>query len=166
MRPKTLLILLLFMPYLIWLVAIQFTGLPFDSVLHTLSAGFSIVYGLGIIFWGIPYTTFVVGILFWSRGKSAKELYDVLSRSPVLLAWITLAEFVIAYLILVLVGVSQAYSLGVGRQLDILELLGGFFGSIFYAFMAMFGIFIYGYIFVFLAKGVYRAFERWNWLKD
>jgi hypothetical protein len=162
MRPKTLLILLLFVPYLIWLVARQFAWLSFDSLLQAVAS----VYAFGIIFWGVPYTTLVVGILFWSRGRSAKELYDVLSQSPFLLAWITLAEFVLAYLVVVFIGVPQALSLGVGNQLDILEIVGGLFGSIFYAFMAMFGIFVYGYIFVFLAKGVYSVFERWNWLKE
>jgi hypothetical protein len=83
-----------------------------------------------------------------------------------LLAWITLAEFVLAYLILVLFGVSNALTLGLGHQIDFLELVGGFFGSIYYALMAMFGIFIYGYFFVFLSQGVYKAFERRNWLKD
>ncbi len=166
MRPKTLLTLLLFLPYLIWLVAILFMGLPFDSILYTLVAGLSIVYAFGIVFWGIPYTTLVIGILFWSRGKSAQELYDVLSRSPILLAWITLAEFILAYLILVLFGISNALTLELGHQVELLELAGGFFGSIFYAFMAMVGIFIYGYMFVFLSKAVYKAFESRNWLKD
>jgi hypothetical protein len=162
MKPKTLLLSLLFVPYLIWLVTTRLTGLPLDTFLHSFIAGVSIIYAFGIIIWGIPYTTLVIWLLFWSRGKSAKELYEMLSRSPLLLAQITLAEFVLAYSILALVAVSQALFVGDGNKIDILELVGGFFGSIFYAFMAMAGIFIYGYIFVFFAKRVYEVFERWN----
>jgi hypothetical protein len=165
-KPKALLLILLFLPYLLWVPSVLLMGISANSVLTTIVAILSVVYAFGIIFWGIPYTTLVLGILFWSRGRSAQALYDVLSRSPILLAWITLAEFVLAYLILVVFGVFNALSLGFGNQIDILELVGGVFGSIFYAFMAMFGIFIYGYIFVFLAKGVYRVFESRNWLKD
>src|SRR6266508_1494527 len=142
MKRKTLLLLLLFLPYLIWLAAIPFIGLPFDSVLHTLTAGFSIVYTFGIIFWGIPYTTLVIGLSFWSKNKSAKELYDVLAQSPLLLAWITLAEFLLVYLSVGLFG--SLTGLTSGSQLSLLELAGGFFSIIAYALMAMFGIFIYG----------------------
>lgn len=157
MKSKTLLLWLLSLPYLIWLAAIPLVDLPFDSILHTFTAGFSLVYTFGILFWGIPYTTLVTGILLWSRNRPAKEVYSVLSQSPLLLALITLVEFMIAF-------VFQA--LFSGSQPTLLAIMGDFFNSVAYALMAMFGIFVYGYAFVFLSKYLYRTFARLKWIAD
>jgi hypothetical protein len=154
MKPKTLLLLLLFLPYLIWVIAIPFVVLPTKSTLQGIITGFSIVYTLGIVFWGIPYTVLVIGVLFWSRKKSTKEVYAVLSQSPLWLALIMVVELLIVYLYWVLnseIGFSPLEDLG---------------NLLVYSFVAMFAIFIYGYAFVFLSKVVYRAFERRKWLKD
>jgi hypothetical protein len=155
MKSKRLLLLLLCLPYVLWLVAIPFIGLPFDSASHTLIAGFSIVYTFGILFWGVPYTTFVLGFLLWSRHKSAKEIYVALSQSPLSLALIILAEFLFAFAVSSLVPDSQ---------LSLQDFIGGFFNTIAYSLMAMFGIFIYGYVFVFLSKYVFRAFVQLKWV--
>jgi len=157
MKAKTVLLLLLFLPYLVWLIAILIMGMPFDSILNTLIEGFSFVYAFGIIFWGIPYTTFVIGMFFWSRNKSAKEIYSALSESPLLLALITLAEFVVLFLFLGLTSADRS---------SLLDLVGGFFNIIVYSLMAMIGIFIYGYAFIFVGRVVYRTFERLKWIKD
>jgi len=154
MKSKTLLLSLLFLPYLIWAVAIPFMALPTKSILQGIVTGFSIVYTLGIVFWGIPYTVLVIGVLFWSRKKSAKEIYAVLSQSPLWLALITVAELLIVYLYWVVT--SEV-------RFSPLEDLGSL---VVYSFVAMFAIFIYGYIFVFLSKGIYKAFERLKWIKD
>jgi hypothetical protein len=154
MKPKILLIVLLFMPYLIWAIAIPLMALPTKSVLQGIVNTFSIVYTFGIVFWGIPYTIFVIGVLFWSRNKSAKEVYAVLSQSPLWLALITVAELLIAYLYLVVTSEIQ---------FSPLEDLGNL---VVYSFVAMFAIFIYGYAFVFLSKSVYRAFEHLKWIND
>lgn len=157
MKSKSLLLLLLGLPYLLWLVAIPLIGLPFDSVSHTLVAGFSIVYTFGIVFWGLPYTTFVFGFLLWSRNKSAKQVFGALSQSPLVLALITLAEFLLAFLITAVLP---------GSSFEILEFISGFFNTIAYSLMAMFGIFIYGYACVFLSKQVFRALVRLKWATD
>jgi hypothetical protein len=157
MKSKRALLLLLGLPYLVWLAAIPFVGLPFDSVSNTLITGFSIVYAFGILFWGIPYTTFVLGVLLWSRCKSATELFGVLSQSPLMLALITLAEFLLVFL---------ASALFPSSRSSILDFVGGFFNTLVYSLMAMFGIFIYGYAFVFLSKQVFRAFVRLKWITD
>ncbi len=154
MKPKTLLLLLLFLPYLIWVIAIPFVALPTKSTLQGIITGFSIVYTLAIVFWGIPYTVLVIGVLFWSRKKSAKEVYAILSQSPLWLALLTVAELLIVYLYWVLTSEIR---------FSPLEDLGNL---LVYSFVAMFVIFIYGYAFVFLSKAVYRAFERRKWLKD
>jgi glucan phosphoethanolaminetransferase (alkaline phosphatase superfamily) len=154
MKPKTLLLALLFLPYLIWTIAIPFMALPTTSTLQGIVTGFSIVYTFGIVFWGIPYTILVIGVLFWSRKKSAKEVYAVLSQSPLWLALITVVELLIVYLYWVLTSKIR---------FSPVEDLGNL---VVYSFVAMFAIFIYGYAFVFLSKGVYRAFERLKWIKD
>jgi len=154
MKPKTLLLSLLFLPYLIWAIAIPFMALPTKSILQGIVNDFSIVYTLGIVFWGIPYTILVIGVLLWSRKKSAKEVYGVLSQSPLWLALITVAELLIVYLYWVLTSEIR---------FSPLEDLGNL---VVYSFVAMFTIFIYGYVFVFLSKGVYRVFEHLKWIKD
>jgi hypothetical protein len=160
MKAKTVLLLLLFLPYLIWLITIPAMGMPFDSVVNTFLAGFSFVYAFGIIFWGIPYTTFVIGMLIWSINKSAKEIYSALSQSPLSLALITLTESVILFFVLLFSGLIS------GERSPILDVIGGLFNIIIYALIAMIGIFIYGYAFVFLGRAVYRTFERLKWIKD
>ncbi len=129
-------------------------ALPTKSTLQGIITGFSIVYTLAIVFWGIPYTVLVIGVLFWSRKKSAKEVYAILSQSPLWLALLTVAELLIVYLYWVLTSEIR---------FSPLEDLGNL---LVYSFVAMFVIFIYGYAFVFLSKAVYRAFERRKWLKD
>ena len=157
MYRKTLLLLLVGLPYLIWLVAIPLSGMQSDSVIFSLTSGLSFVYLFGIIFWGIPYTTLVIGILWWSRNKSAKKVYNVFSQSPLWLALVTLVEFLIVFLY---------WELTSGNQASLLEFVEGFFGTIGYSLMAMFGIFIYGYVFVFVSKGIYQVVERQKWFKD
>ena len=154
MKPKTLLLSLLFLPYLIWAIAIPFMALPTKSILQGIVTGFSIVYTLGIVFWGIPYTALVIGVLFWSKKKSAKEIYAVLSQSPLWLVLITVAELLVVYLYLVLTSEIR---------FSPLEDIGNL---VVYFFIAMFVIFIYGYVFVFLSKGVYSIFDRLKWIKD
>ncbi len=129
-------------------------ALPTKSILQGIVNGFSIVYTLGIVFWGIPYTFFVIGVLFWSRKKSAKEVYEVLSQSPLWLALLTVVELLIVYLYWILTSEIR---------FSPLEDLGNL---VVYSFVAMFAIFIYGYTFVFLSKGVYRVFEHRKWIKD
>jgi hypothetical protein len=157
MKSKRLFLLLLCLPYLIWLAVIPLIGLPFDSVSKTLLAGFSIVYTFGILFWGIPYTTFVLGFMLWSSHKSAKETFVALSQSPLVLALITLVEFLIVFL------VSALFP---GSQPSLVEFISGFFNTIAYSLMAMFGIFSFGYAFVFLSKYVFRTLVRLKWVLD
>jgi hypothetical protein len=154
MKAKTLLLLLLFLPYLIWAIAIPFVALPTKSTLLGIVTGFSIVYTFGIVFWGIPYTILIISVLFWSRKKSAKEVYAALSQSPLWLALITVVEFLVVYLYLVLTSEIR---------FSPLEDLGNL---VVYSFVAMFAIFIYGYAVVFLSKSVYRVFERRKWIRD
>jgi len=154
MKPKTLLLTLLFLPYLIWVIALPFMALPTKSTVLGILTVFSIVYTFGVIFWGIPYTILVIAVLFWSRKKSAKDVYAVLSQSPLWLALITVAELLIVYLYEVLTSEIR---------FSPLEDLGNL---VVYSFVAMFAILIYGYVFVFLSKGIYRAFERRKWIKD
>src|SRR5512142_1670387 len=100
MKAKTFLLVLLFLPYLLWLITVPMTAISSDSVIGKLLVGFSFIYVFGILFWGIPYTTFVIGMLFWSRNRSAKQIYSALSQSPLSLALLTLAEFVILFLVI------------------------------------------------------------------
>ena len=92
--------------------------------------------------------------MIWSRDKSTKEVYAVLSQSPLWLALITVVELFIVYLYLVLTSETR---------FSPLEDLGNL---VVYSFIAMFAIFTYGYVFVFLSKVVYGVFERRKWLKD
>jgi hypothetical protein len=164
-KPKTFLISFLFLPYLLWVVSVPLMLLRLDSFLHTIIASFSIVYNFGIAFWGIPYTTFVLGVLIWSRGKSAEELYAVLSRTPILLAQITLAEFVLANFLVGIFALAFAAISGEGHKIDFLELIGGSFGSFFLALIAILGVLIYGYPFMFLGKAAYGIFKNRRWFK-
>ena len=154
MKPKPVLLTLLFLPYLIWVLAVPFITMRLDSTLQSIIAMFSIVYTIGIVFWGIPYTILVIGILFWSRNKSAKEIYALLSRSPLLLALITAAEFFIAYCYFVITS-KIAFSP-----------LADFFTLIWYSLLAIVGIFVYGYAFMFLSKGLYKTFEHFKIIKN
>ncbi len=152
--------MLLFLPYLLWLIAVPMTAILSASVVSKLLVGFSFIYAFGILFWGIPYTTFVIGMLFWSRNRSTKEIYSALSQSPLSLAFLTLAEFVILFLIIFL---GERVS---GEPSPIVNFIGGLFYIVIYWFMAMIGIFVYGYAFVFLGKAVYRKFEDLKWIKE
>ena len=153
-KPKTLLLSLLFLPYLIWVVAARFMGIPLDSFLNTLVASFSIVYAIGIAFWGVPYTVMVIGTLVWSRNKSEKEVYMALSRSPRLLAVITAICFFLVYWYLVLTSEIR------------FSPIEDLFNLVWYSLLAMLGIFIYGYVFVFLSKGIYKVFEHFKLIKS
>jgi hypothetical protein len=70
------------------------------------------------------------------------------------LALITVVEFLVVYLYLVLTSEIR---------FSPLKDLGNL---VVYSFVAMFAIFIYGYAVVFLSKGVYRVFERRKWIRD
>ena len=157
MKSRRLFLLLVGLPYVIWLLVTPLIGLPFDSVSTTLIAGFSIVYSFGILFWGIPYTTFAFGFLLWSRHKSAKEIFAALSQSPLVLALITLVEFIMVFAVFVLFLSSRPPAL---------DLIADFSNTVAYALMAMFGIFMYGYAFVFLSKFLFRALVRLKWVID
>jgi hypothetical protein len=154
MKSKSLLLALLLLPYLVWVALVPFVAIQTNSGLRQVVAGLSILYTFGIIFWGLPYTLLVVGLLFWSRNKSAKEVYSVLSHAPLWLTLITVAELLIVYLYWLLTSKIR---------FSPLEDLGNL---VVYSFITMFATFIYGYAVVFLSKGVYRVFERLKWIKD
>jgi hypothetical protein len=153
MKPKTFLILSLFLPYLFWIMTLLLMALPTNSTIQEIVIGFSFFYSFGILFWGVPYTTLVIGIILWSRKKSAKEVYRVLAQSPLWLALITLGEFLLVFFYSALTSDPPT------------DFTRGFVNTIVYSCIAIFGIFIYGYTFVFLGEGLYSAFERRKWIR-
>jgi hypothetical protein len=99
-KSQNLLRLLLLTPYVAWGMAVLFSRLVYgpaknpntpNAILNAL-AGASTVYAVGIILWGIPYTLLALGLLIWSRKKSASVIYKVFLFSPVLLSLLMAVE--------------------------------------------------------------------------
>src|SRR5688572_30295948 len=107
MKPRTFLLSLLLLPYLIWVAATVFSLFLVWILIYTIGIipgvgnlllgvyGFSTVYSFGIVFWGVPYTIFALGFFLWSKNKSSKKTYSTLLYSPLLLACIAAAAIMI-----------------------------------------------------------------------
>lgn len=127
-------------------VALLTEGIPSPGILSQFLGGlyfFILIYVFGIVFWGIPYTLFVIGFFLWSKNKSIQETYSALQRSPLILALIT----ALGFMVLGLVGrfaSGKILSLEDWKNLGLISLLG----------VAL--CLIYGYIFVGLGMAGYK----------
>src|SRR5688572_25355602 len=161
MKPKTFLIAMLFLPYVCWLVALLLStsrnsliDYPvLGSILGILIFA-SVIFMGGIVFWGIPYTLLVIGLLIWSKNKSATKIYIVFFYSPLLLTALTTILFLI-------IGLGSA--LISGFQTALAENL---FSSIWFSFLAALGIGIFGYFFVGISAGIYKILEYLKIIKN
>jgi hypothetical protein len=154
MNSKTLLRGILFLPYLAWLIAIPLANLPTTPMFSFAVVGVSGAYLVGIVFWGIPYTILVIGLLLWSGNKSAKEFDAVLPRSPLLMALLTVAELSVLYLYYALTSQIR------------LSPFMDFLGFTWFLLLGVVGSFIFGYAFFFLGKAIYRVFGNLRLIKE
>jgi amino acid transporter len=107
-----------------------------------------LLYGIGIVFWGIPYTILVIGLLIWSRNKSFNRIYKTLFYSPYLLSALTIIGFLITGLLFPMTSAMR------------LPLLEDWVNLIWYSFLATILNLIFGYFFVGVCIGSYKIFER------
>lgn len=171
-KPKTFLLSLLLLPYLVWVVAAVFSliliwpliytiGIPISFLTESIPIlgksfgllySFILAYVFGIVFWGLPYTLFVIGFFFWSKNKSTKKTYSSLLYSPLLLALIP----VVGLMSLGLFSIASGKTLPLEnwRNLGLISLLG----------VAL--CLIYGYIFVGLGMAGYKLFDFLKLLKS
>ena len=112
----------------------------------------SLVYGFGIVFWGIPYTVLLVGFLIWSKNKSWQKIYQVTAYLPLALSSFGYALAFILYPILVVPSM-------VNSQFDLGEALSVAVNLAWYATIAGVTILIYGYFFVGLGKLIFVSLD-------
>ena|SRR5687768_19100 len=103
-----------------------------------LVAGGSPIYGVGILYWGIPYTVLIVGFLIWGKNKSWQKMYKVAAYLPFILASLGYALALILQPIMVVSSI-------VNSQFDIGEAISGAVNLAWYATIAGVTIMIYGY---------------------
>ena len=154
-KSQNLLRLLLLTPYVAWGMAVLFSRLVYgpaenpntpNAILNAL-AGASTVYAVGIILWGIPYTLLALGLLIWSRKKSASVIYKVFLFSPVLLSLLMAVEAA-------LVSFSPQQSPLINLQ-----------NFLSYAAVLVVPSLAFGYVFIIVAFLFYKALNRLNMLK-
>jgi hypothetical protein len=89
MKPKTFLGLALLFPYMVWvicaLIAFLLSSQDLSATWNTVLAPV-FYYVLGIVVWIAPYTILAIGLGFWSRGKTARQVAKVFAFSPFMLA--------------------------------------------------------------------------------
>jgi hypothetical protein len=159
MKPKTFLLSLLLLPYLIWVLAAIFSFFLIWILIYTIGlipgvgdilvalGGFAGVYVGGFIIAGIPYTLFVIVFFFWSKNKSAQKTYSVLFYSPIFLALITSVGITIVGLAFRLVA-GKIPPLEDWRNFGLISLLGSAL------------CLVYGYIFVGIGMAGYKLFDH------
>jgi hypothetical protein len=152
MNAKSVLRLLILIPYLI--LGISLLGIYFvhDSSSTILSA-FGLlawVYSLGVIFWGIPYTILVLGLLVWSRKKSLKTIYNALFYSPFLLSILMIGEVVVF---------TNVIPIRIPTLLDMLNL-------VWFSFLLVIPSLLFGYLFVGIGGIIYKVLERLKLIKQ
>jgi hypothetical protein len=154
-KSQNLLRLLLLTPYVAWGMAVLFSRLVYgpaenpntpNAILNAL-AGASTVYAVGIILWGIPYTLLALGLLIWSRKKSASVIYKVFLFSPVLLSLLMAVEAA-------LVSFSPQQSTLINLQ-----------NFLSYAAVLVVPSLAFGYVFIIVAFLLYKALSRLNMFK-
>ena len=153
MRPKSFLLAMLFLPYVIWIVSFLLSSLSQDlakdsrilGVLLGISNLFSLLFGIGIVFWGVPYTVLVIGLLVWSRNKPVESIFKALFFSPLLLA----ALFVFGFLLWPLLSAILTIQL---------PTLADWINVVWYAFLAAMLSLVFGYLFVGLGLVLYKVF--------
>jgi hypothetical protein len=154
-KSQNLLRLLLLTPYVAWGMAVLFSRLVYgpaenpntpNAILNAL-AGAATVYAVGIILWGIPYTLLALGLLIWSRKKSASVIYKVFVFSPILLSLLTAVEAA-------LVSFSSQQSILINLQ-----------NFLSYAAVLVVPSLAFGYFFIIVAFLLYKALSRLNILK-
>ncbi|GEM_PF-2023748 len=169
MKPKSFLLFLLLLPYLIWVMGAIFSLILIWPLIYTVGLLFALVtevipvlsvlgkffgamyffiliYVFGIVFWGVPYTLFSIVFLFWSKNKSTKKIYASLFYSPLLLAFIVSVGLMMLGLIS-RSAFGRILSLEDWKNLGLLALLGA---TLFL---------IYGYAFVGIGMAGYKYFD-------
>ena len=162
-KPKTFLLTSLLLPYLIWLISfIPFSishdltkDYPTLDFLLGLSTFFSLAYTFGVVFWGIPYTTLVIGLLIWSRNKSVKRVYTALFYSPLLMVPVTMAGFLIVFFYSVIMSEPR-----------IPLLLINVLSFVWFSFTAAIFITVFGYFFVGISAGAYQMLKYLKVIKS
>jgi hypothetical protein len=154
-KPQNLLRSLLAIPYLGWGIALLFVfaistlNESFqisNSFLDTLQTIFG-VYAVGIILWGIPYTLLALGLLVWSLKKSMAAIFKVFLFSPVILALLMAVEAaLVAFL------PSQVFPSSANGFLSYLAVL-------------TIPALAFGYTFILVAAGIYKALSILGQLK-
>src|SRR5688572_2681576 len=91
---------MLLLPYFVWVIAAAYSFLFIWPLIYSIGIipgvaqilvamyGVGSALVLGIVFWGVPYTVFVVAFLLWSRKKSVQKTSSALLYAPPFLALI------------------------------------------------------------------------------
>jgi len=153
-KAKNLLRALLLFPYFVWGIAALFSGLVYGAADDTQSLnivldaleGAAAVFSFGIIIWGIPYTTLVVGLFFWSRKKPAPAFYKAITFSPILLSILITVEIVV----LISLGSPSFAKVECGFA---------------YALIASIPTLVIGYLFVGVATFIFKTMHRMNLIR-
>jgi len=173
MKPKTFLVSLLLLPYLIWVMAAVFSlfliwpliytiGIPISFLTEGIPIlgkflgalySFVLAYVFGAVFWGAPYTLFVIGFFFWSKNKSTQKTYSSLLYSPLLLGFIAAVGLMILGLIFRFAS-GKIPPLEDWKNLGMISLPGAALSL------------IYGYIFVGVGIAGYKLFDFLKLLKS
>jgi len=156
MKSKTFLRWSLTFPYLFWVISAPMAFIPYTATqniplldpIRVVLTVIGLLYGIGIIFWGIPYTILVIGLLIWSRNKSSNRIYKALFYSPFLLSALTVIGALASDLL---------FSAITPTRLPLHENL---MNLIWFSFLGTILNLIFGYFFVGVFIGSYKIFER------
>lgn len=150
MKPQTYFRLALLFPYVLWIVLALLAYL-FSA--QEASSGWDILlipvmfYTIGIILWFIPYTLLAIGLWIGSRNKSVKTLYRLALIAPLLLFALMFIEVAILY------QPARGNAELTEALTNQAALLGG-------------SSFIFGYLSVGIAAGVYKILEARKFILD
>jgi hypothetical protein len=162
MKPQKYLRLSLLMPYALWVVSLgiafltnimQSGNTSFSPITSILTGGI-IIYVIGIILWGIPYTLLAVSLWVWSLRKQTQEIIKVFRFAPVLL----IVPLMIEAPILNYTSYRSYYELSQNWQ----SFWSGFAS---YALILAGPSILYGYLSIGCVYGIYKLLTRLNLLK-
>lgn len=101
MKPHTYFRLALLLPFFLWIITLiaglllsQSETLP--EILNILAIPI-LFYGLGIIFWFIPYMVICIGLWIWSGNKSIATLRNAALIAPIMFYLLLLFEMLVMY---------------------------------------------------------------------
>jgi len=153
MKTKTFARLSLFLPNLVLIEsAFYFVYHKLDNKLLSVTQNFNYLWNFLAIFWFIPYTILVIGLLIWSKEKSNKEIEAKFETSPFILIGTATATYMVVFLIGIAIDINSAATL--------------FWGFLLLTVFSVIGSIILGFTFIIITHLLYKLLQTIKFIKD